>query len=157
MKFKLMQKLTIAAIGTFLLIPVYGTVTGPGTISSLSANALDRSGYLEVLGSNFGGSGEVLIDGISARVTRWESTRIVAYVPETAGLTTVPVQVVNESGQPSNTLNLTVTARVANGRVKWRFQAASDYILQRPALGPDGTIVATTQAEMSMRSKLTAA
>ena len=142
MKFKLMQKLTMAAIGTFLLIPVYGTVTGPGTISSLSANALDRSGYLEVLGSNFGGSGEVLIDGISARVTRWESTRIVAYVPETAGLTTVPVQVVNESGQPSNTLNLTVTARVANGRVKWRFQAASDYILQRPALGPDGTIVA---------------
>ena len=84
MKFKLMQKLTMAAIGTFLLIPVYGTVTGPGTISSLSANALDRSGYLEVLGSNFGGSGEVLIDGISARVTRWESTRIVAYVPEGA-------------------------------------------------------------------------
>ena len=142
MKLKLMQKLTMAAIGTFLLAPVYGTVTGPGTISSLSANALDRSGYLEVLGSNFGGSGQVLIDGISAPVARWESTRIVAYVPEAAGLTTVPVQVVNESGQPSNTLNLTVTARVANGRVKWRFQAASDYILQRPAVGADGTIVA---------------
>ena len=60
MKLKLMQKLTIAAIATFLLAPVYGTVTGPVTISSLSANALDRSGYLEVLGSNFGGSGRVL-------------------------------------------------------------------------------------------------
>ena len=106
-----------------------GTVTGPGTISSLSANTLDRSGYLEILGSNFGGSGEVLIDGISAPVTSWESTRIVAYVPETARLATVPVQVVNDSGQPSNTLNLTVTTRVANGRVKWRFQADSAYIL----------------------------
>ena len=70
MKLKLMQKLTMAAIATFLLAPVYGTVTGPGTISSLSANALNRSGYLEVLGSNFGGIGQVLIDGISAPVAR---------------------------------------------------------------------------------------
>ena len=120
MKLKLMQKLTMAAVATFLLAPVYGTVTGPGTISSLSANTLDRSGYLEILGSNFGGSGQVLIDGISAPVASWESTRIVAYVPETARLTTVPVQVVNDSGQPSNTLNLTVTARVA----KWSREMA---------------------------------
>ena len=141
MKLRLMQKLTMAALATLVLAPVYGTVTGPGTISSLSANAVDRSGYLEILGSNFGGSGEVLIDGISAPVARWESTRIVAYVPETARLTTVPVQVVNESGQRSNTLNLTVTTRVANGRVKWRFQADSLYILQRPAVGADGTVV----------------
>ena len=141
MKLRLIQKLTMAALGAFLLAPVYGTVTGPGKISSLSGNALDRSGYLEVLGSNFGGSGQVLIDGISAPVARWESTRVVAYVPETAGLTIVPVQVVNESGQPSNTLNLAVTARVANGRVKWRFQADSPYILQRPAVGADGTVV----------------
>ena len=39
--------------------PASGAVTGPGTISSLSANTLDRSGYLEILGSNFGGRGEV--------------------------------------------------------------------------------------------------
>ena len=45
MKLKLMQKLTMTAIATFSWAPVYGTVTGPGTISSLSANALDRSGY----------------------------------------------------------------------------------------------------------------
>ena len=142
MKLKLMQKLTMAAIATFLLAPVHGTVTGPGTISSLSANTLARSGYLEILGSNFGVTGQALIDGISAPVASWESTRIVAYVPEAARFTTVPVQVVNESGQPSNTVNLTVTVRVANGRVKWRFQAASDYILQRPAVGADGTVVA---------------
>ena len=119
-----------------------GAVTGAGTISSLSASTLPRSGYLEILGSNLGGSGQVLIDGISAPTATWGSTRIVAYVPEAARLTTVPVQVVNESGQPSNTVNLTVTSRVANGRVKWRFQADSDYILQRPAVGADGTVVA---------------
>jgi PQQ-like domain/IPT/TIG domain len=119
-----------------------GAVTGAGSISSLSTNILARSGYLEILGSNFGVSGQALIDGISAPVASWESTRIVAYVPEAARLSTVPVQVVSESGQPSNTVNLTVTARVANGRVKWRFQADSDYILQRPAVGADGTVVA---------------
>jgi hypothetical protein len=96
---------------------------------------------LEILGSNFGGRGEVLIDGISAPVASWERTRIVAYVPETTRLTTVPVQVVNDSGQSSNTLSLTVNTRIANDRVKWRFQAASPYILQRPAIGADGTVV----------------
>jgi hypothetical protein len=58
-----------------------------------------------------------------------------------ARLTAVPVQVVNASSQPSNTLNLTVTTRIANDRVKWRFQADSPYILQRPAVGTDGTVV----------------
>jgi len=118
-----------------------GAVTGPGTIFSFSANVLDRSGHLEILGRNFGGRGEVLIDGISAPVASWERTHIVAYVPETARLATVPVQVVNDSGQSSNTLNLTVTTRIVNDRVKWRFQADSAYILQRPAVGADGTVV----------------
>jgi hypothetical protein len=67
MKLKLMQKLTMAAIATFSLASVYGTVTGPGTISSLSANALQRSGYLEVLGSNFGGSGQAQLKTIDGK------------------------------------------------------------------------------------------
>ena len=67
----------------------------------------------------------------------------------------MPVQVVNESNQPSNTVNLTVIPRVANGRVKWRFQAASDYILQRPAVGPGGQLSPTTRAGMFMRCDLT--
>ena len=129
---KLMQKLTMAVVATFVLAPVYGTVTGPGTISSLSAGIIDRSGHLEILGSNFGARGEVLIDGTSAPVARWENARIVAYVPETARLTTVPVQVVNDSGQSSNTLNLTVTARIANERAP----ASSHPDRSRPSPAP---------------------
>jgi chitobiase/beta-hexosaminidase-like protein len=121
---------------------LYGTVTGPGQISGLSTNTLARSGYLEIFGSNFGGSGRVLIDGISAPVANWESTRVVAYVPEAARLTTVPVQVVNGSGQASNIVNLAVTARQPSGRVNWRFRMNGPYSEVRAAIGPDKTVYA---------------
>src|SRR4030095_10329083 len=45
---------------------LYGMPTGPGTISNLSVTTLERSGYLDIYGSNFGGSGQVLIGGLSA-------------------------------------------------------------------------------------------
>lgn len=119
---------------------LYGTVSGPGTISSLSANTLTRSGYLEIFGSNFGGSGQVLVGDISAPVSYWSSTRVIAYVPESAPLTTVAVQVVNAGGA-SNTQFLTVTPRPpADGRVNWRFRMDGPYSLVRPAIGPDNTI-----------------
>ena len=63
-----------------------------------------------------------------------------AYVPEATRLATVPVQVVNSSGLPSNTLNLTVTARQADGRANWRFRQNGPYSLVRPVIGPDGTV-----------------
>jgi hypothetical protein len=121
---------------------LYGTVTGPGRLSSLSGTSIPRSGYLEIFGSNFGGSGQVLIDGISAPVANWESTRIVAYVPEAARLATVPVQVVNASGQPGNLANLTVTARQPSGRVNWRFRMDGPYAQVRPVIAADGTVYA---------------
>jgi hypothetical protein len=121
---------------------LYGTATGPGTISSLSANTLARSGYLEIFGSKFGGSGQVLIDGLSAPIANWQSTRIVAYVPEAARLATVPVQVINASGQPSNPANLTVNSRSASGRVNWRFRMDGPYAQVRPFLATDGTVYA---------------
>ena len=121
---------------------LYGTPTGPGVIDSLSATTLPRSGLLEIFGNDFGGSGTVLIDGISAPVANWESTRIVAYAPEAARLTTVPVQVVNTTGQPSNFANLTVTARQANGRVNWRFRMNGPWAEVRPIIAADGTVYA---------------
>ena len=47
-----------------------------------------------------------------------------------------------------NTVSLDVTARQSAGRVKWRFQvdAQFGYLLQRPAVGPDGTVVAIDPA-----------
>ncbi len=119
---------------------LYGTVSGAGQITSLSATTLERSGYLEINGSNFGSDGTVLIDGVSAPVANWQSTKIVCYVPESTRLATVPVQMVNGSGLPSNTLNLAVTARQADGRVNWRFRQNGPYSLVRPAIAPDGTI-----------------
>lgn len=118
---------------------LYGSVTGPGTIGSLSAATLPRSGYLEILGSNLGGSGTVRIGGFPAAVALWTGTRIVAYVPEAAPLGGVGVQVLTAGGV-SNTLPLSVTARQADGRVSWRLRLEGAYSSVRPARGPDGTI-----------------
>jgi len=118
---------------------LYGVVTGPPQLNSLSATSLPRSGYLEIFGVNFGASGKVLIDGLQSPFTKWTSSRIVAYVPESARLTTVPVQVITTGGA-SNTLNLLVTSRTASGRLKWRFRMDGPYSMVRPAIGPDGTV-----------------
>ena len=120
---------------------LYGTVAGPGTISSLSTNELARSGHLEIFGTNFGGSGTVLIGGASAPIADWTSTRIAAYVPEASSLGTVDVQVVTDGGG-SNRKPLSVTARQPSGRVNWRLRMEGAYSMVRPARGPDGTIYA---------------
>jgi len=123
-----------------LVFSLYGTVTGAGTITSLSATTLPRSGFLEIFGTNFGADGTVLIGGISAPVADWSSTRIVAYVPENAPLTTLPVQVVNDAGA-SNTTPLAVTTRSASAdHVNWRFRMNGPYSFVRPMVGPDGTV-----------------
>ena len=123
-----------------VVFDLYGTVTGAGVITSLSETTLPRSGFLEIFGSNFGGDGTVLIGGISAPVADWTSTRIIAYVPESAPLATLPVQVVNGAGG-SNTISLAVTTRpAAADHVNWRFRMNGPYSFVRPAIGPDGTV-----------------
>lgn len=119
---------------------LYGAITGAGTISNLSATTLERSGYLEVFGSNLGDSGKVMIGGISAPVADWRNDRIVAYVPEAAPLTNVSVQVINATGIPSNVVNLNIIARQSNGRVNWRFRMNGPYSSVRPVVANDGTI-----------------
>ena len=127
-------------INADVVFSLYGTVTGAGVITGLSENTLPRSGFLEIFGSNFGGDGTVLIGGINAPVADWTSTRVIAYVPESAALATLPVQVVNGAGS-SNTIPLTVTARpAAADHVNWRFRMNGPYSFVRPVFGPDGTI-----------------
>ena len=126
---------------------LYGTLTEPGTIDKLSSSTLPRSGLLEIFGSNFGGSGQVLIGGLAAPVSYWSSTHVIAFVPEPAPLMTVAVQVVNAVG-PSNTLPLNVTERpLPSGRLNWRFRMDGPYSMVRPAVGPDGTIYAVDAFE----------
>lgn len=115
-------------------------IVGPAQITDLSASSVDRSGYLEITGTNFGTDGSTLIGGLVAPIADWQDTKIVAYVPETAALGASSVQVVNSSGSPSAAVALTVTARVANGKVKWRFRQNGPYSQVRPVIAPDGTI-----------------
>jgi outer membrane protein assembly factor BamB len=124
--------------------PDLGHAEAQPTITSLSASALARSGRLVIRGSGFGatrGSDAVEIGGVSAPVTRWSDASITAYVAETTPLGQVGVQVVTGGGA-SNVVPLDVTTRSASGRVQWRFQADSSYIVQSPAVGLDGTVVA---------------
>ena len=121
---------------------LYGTLTGPGVINSLSVNTLPRSGFLEIFGSNFGGGGTVLVGGIAAPVADWSSTRVIAYVPESTPLATVAVQVMNGRGG-SNSASLSVTARPsATGRVNWRFRMDGPYSEVRPVIAADKTVYA---------------
>jgi len=110
-------------------------------ITSLSTTTLARSGRLRIFGTGFGTDGQVLIDGQPSPIADWTDNLIVAYVPETARLAAVTVQVAT-SGGSSNTVSLTVTSRQSNGRVKWRFQHSGMYTIVRPAVGPDGTVYA---------------
>ena len=127
---------------TDIAFDLYGTVTGAAHIDSLSAATLPRSGYLEVFGTNFGGSGTVQIGGLDAPVADWADGRIVAYVPEATSLGAADVRVTNGTGLPSNSVPLDVTTRQADGRVQWRFRMDGPYAEVRPVLGPDGTIYA---------------
>jgi len=137
---KPIQKLTAMAMAASSLMLAVSAQAVPGQITALSATTLERSGYLEITGTGFGTDGSVLIGGLNAPVADWQSTKIVAYVPEASALASVPVQVVNTLGEKSNSLNLTITARQADGRVNWRFRQDGPYSKVRPVIGPDGTV-----------------
>jgi outer membrane protein assembly factor BamB len=136
----------IFAFGLAALAPLLaGALASPApTITSLSSSALSRSARLIIQGSGFGadqGMSRVEISGFPAIVTRWSDDVIAAYVPESAPFGTGSVRVTSGGGE-SNAVALDVTPRAALGRVQWRFQVDSADVQQRPAVGPDGTIVA---------------
>jgi hypothetical protein len=137
---KSFQNLTATIIVAASFMAAASAHATPAQINALSATTLERSGYLQISGTNFGSEGSVLIGGFAAPIADWQNTKIVAYVPEAAQLASVAVQVVNTLGEPSNSLNLTVTARQADGRVNWRFRQNGPYSKVRPVIGPDGTI-----------------
>jgi hypothetical protein len=147
MKASLFTSRLIASVFVLSLLAMNFSPVSAATsqITSLSATTLARSGRLRIFGTGFGTDGQVLIDGQPSPIADWADTLIVAYVPETARLAAVTVQVVT-SGGTSNTVSLTVTTRQSNGRVKWRFQHSGMYTEVRPAVGPDGTVYAVDVA-----------
>jgi hypothetical protein len=131
--------MTLVFVLSLLALNVSQVSAATVQITSLSATTLARSGRLRIFGTGFGTDGQVLIDGLPSPIADWDDTLIVAYVPETARLAAVTVQVITPGGS-SNTVSLTVTTRQSNGRVKWRFQHSDMYTVVRPAVGPDGTV-----------------
>ncbi len=108
-------------------------------ISGINKTTYPLSGRVVIHGTGFGSSGEVFVDGLSAWVSTWTDTRIVAYVPESAPLGSAALYV-DSGGQVSNQVALTVSARQPEGRIRWTFEADSSNLWYRPALAPDGTI-----------------
>ena len=111
-------------------------------ISSISDPVLHRSGRMLVFGTSFGSptpGSQLLIDGSPAIVTSWLDNEIHGYVPEGAATSTVPVQVITAGGS-SNTVDLDVTLRSSDGRVRWRFQTDSSFSGNYVTMAADGTI-----------------
>jgi hypothetical protein len=111
-------------------------------IDALSVSSAMHSGLVMVRGKNFGDSSKTIvkIGGIDAPFVRISETEIAAYVPETAKSGTQSLEVSTDSAE-SNSLTINVEQRPAQvGRVRWRFQLASQYAEHRPVIGADGTI-----------------
>jgi hypothetical protein len=120
------------------------TALSQPVITSLSASTLARSGRLRITGTGFGatqGSSTFRIGGVLALITTWSDTLVTAYVPEFSPTGPVNVQL-TAGGLTSNPAALSVTLRQSDRRVRWRFQADSPYFFPRPAIGPDGSIIA---------------
>jgi outer membrane protein assembly factor BamB len=113
---------------------------GGPVVTSLSTGAAERSGRFLIAGSGFGAErGAVTVGGVAAPVSRWSDTQINAYVPEGAALGTDDVAV-TAGGAAADAVELSVLARQQNGRAKWRIALEGNYVLQRPAVAPDGTV-----------------
>ncbi len=139
----------VATIGLGVLASLVGSMApavAAGScvpaIDGLSKTAATRSGRVVISGSCFGGTqgnGTVAIGGLQAFVTNWSDTAVTAYVPEDAAIGSDGVSATTAHGK-SNTVALQVTLRQADGRLAWRFEADSMYMVSRPVIGTDGTL-----------------
>lgn len=126
-----------------LALSLSSTAAASPLITEINKTEAQLSGRVAITGSDFGTDGEVFIAGLSAWVSTWSDTRVVAYVPEAASVGSATVYIVSQ-GLQSNQVPLTVTARQANGRIRWSFETEATNQWWRPALAPDGTIYVHT-------------
>jgi outer membrane protein assembly factor BamB len=129
-------------LATAVILGLTAAALGQPAITSISGTDCPRSRRIAIEGTGFGAdetTGTVVIGGFGALTSTWTDSRIVAYVPETAPIGTVPMYV-SVLDQPSNEVFINVTLRQQVGRVKWIFEADSNQIKYRPALAPDGTL-----------------
>ncbi|HZG54159.1 MAG TPA: IPT/TIG domain-containing protein, partial [Pyrinomonadaceae bacterium] len=121
---------------------LFGTLLSAPRIDTLSPNPIPRSGLLRISGAYFGaaqGASRLTIDGKQSQyIAHWSDSLIIAYVPEASTLGDVPVSITTDAGTGSATLG--VTTRPADGRIRWRFTVAGDYVLHRSGIGADRSI-----------------
>ncbi len=122
-----------------LLMPIAELSANGPIITSINDSDPPLSGRVAITGTGFGIAGEVYVAGIPAMTSSWTDTRVVAYVPESAPIGPSDLYV-DVQGQQSNQVQLVVSSRQANGRVRWTFEAEGNNLWWRPALAPDGTI-----------------
>lgn len=104
-----------------------------------------RSGLLRIRGGGFGTGGQVRLGTQAFPVARWSNDLIECYVPAGAPLGSQVVQVLPKSGAASGRVFAAVNIlpqEPASGRLSWRVKLADQYVVSRPAIGPDGTIYA---------------
>jgi YD repeat-containing protein len=107
---RLMRRFGLSA--SFVVLACSFALATAPTISSISPNPGGIGQSVTISGANFGGSGSVTFNGVTASTTSWNSTAIIATVP--VGATTGNV-VVTSGGQSSNGFPFTLN----NGPVNY--------------------------------------
>lgn len=135
------------------LIGALSSAALPQTFSDIVPRDPTRSGLVRIYGSNLGDASThklflsvATTDRNSSRKTRpvhiarWQTDLIEFYVPEEAETQSTQLYMRTPGGN-INLGALNIRARDgATGRFRWRFQAADQYIITRPAIGLDGTV-----------------
>jgi hypothetical protein len=131
------------------------TFSSAQTVTDIVPPNPTRSGLVRLYGSNFGdesqnrlflaqvtGSRDSSRTTLPVHIARWTSSFIEFYVPEEAALQSAGLYMGVPGGKVFMGM-LDIQGRSpVGGRFAWRFKAADQYIVTRPALAPDGTIYA---------------
>jgi hypothetical protein len=135
---------SLAVFACLITLPAVVLAKGvPPVISSLSTSSAVRSGPVIVAGSGLGDRAEdlqITVGGRKAPFVRQPDGKITVYIPESTPLGTQSLSLKNNDGL-SDSMPVEVAARPQQvGRVRWRFELASQYALHRPVIAPDGTV-----------------
>jgi outer membrane protein assembly factor BamB len=111
------------------------------TISSFGPRTQAKSGLIRLIGEGFGDEavGEISLNSQPVHVARWDDNVIEFYVPESAAVGSGKVILKTPTGRVGRAVSIT-ERDLKPGRLQWRFQAADQYIITRPEVGPDGTV-----------------
>lgn len=113
------------------------------TVSVIEPATQHESGLIRIRGANFGAPGVVEIGGRPAPIANWSSTLIECFVPRHMRPGFVDVKLVTGSAARMRPIRYPIARRPSlTGRQLWRVKIPDQYVITRPALGPDGSVYA---------------